>query len=870
MNLYGDPSPFWEEEEEPIAVAPPPVPKGGWKTLEDIPDEDVKLVEPAAPAVPAGGWKTLEDIPDEEVKLITPPSPGKLPKMEVPEGGFKSLAEIPEEVVLDAETPKTSDASQWDDEDRAKWKALPPHQRAVFLREDNERKLFSDVRDRRAVLRDEEFKPPENWASLPREEKTRLQEDFSKTKQIALRGFDTAETEAGRGDIIKRISGDIPVGTAPEAVVRDELVAHARAAAMSPTRGVWDVLSGISNTLAIPEALARGIEPEETLSHRVAVAGREATRDLVGDKGDEVYAEVLRGLGSSITFAPAALVGKNAAVAAQGALTNFGDGYFEAKDMARMQGREASEAEAYTRAFAAAGIGTTEGIPFSRGLDRLEKIAGKGVIGRLIAMGKEGAEEWVQEYGSNVLQDTYDKLAGLTNKDWTDILTNVGGPNVAGFTGFLTALLMQGAQITAGRSRVPTTATIPGTPGAGAPAVPPAAGAGAVVPPGTVPPVVPPVVPSVAGAPGITITPAPGEVPVPPDLAGAPPVVTPPVVPPVVPPVTPVAAAVPPVVPLATTPDLIEPGANTPAGAAVTQVTGAHNIAVKEIADTQAQNLQAASAPKTAQAIQQLAQESSSDATVTAAEFLQQAKVQAAEAEAEAAAKAAPETPAAAPEAAAAVAPAPVAPASAIAPAIPAIPATPPAPAAVTPETAPAPAAGTEPKAAVVVGGQVFTGATPADARIAAHTAVGADAMGSAEGGWVDPETGRFHGHGIYEAHQALNTAIEQSGGDMEAPAVQEATTRFAEAQQRDVEINNQIVQPGGEQVVNPGIKGQEVLVSTRPSQELAVPLAGVTATVEGVDAQGRRATETQPAAVALNDARNDRSALTILLDCLH
>lgn len=409
-------------------------------------------------------------------------------------------------------------------------------------------------------------------------------------------------------------------------------------------------------------------------------------------------------------------------------------------------------------------------------------------------------------------------------------------------------------------------------------------------------PVVPPPIPSAAPetfappgtAPGVTIAPAPGEVPVPPDLAGAEQWRTSTMLPPVAgaPPFVP--SAVP---PTGTTPEVIEPGEHTPAGAAVTQVTGAHNIAVKEIADTQAQNLQAAGAPKTAQAIQQLAQESSSDATVTAAEFLQQAKVQAAEAEAEAvtktaeaAAKAVPEAPAAAaapavaPEAAAPAArpfgvppplPGPT-PAEAFAPPAAVAPAAAPVTVPVAPEAAPAPAAPTEPQAAVVVGGQVFTGATHEDAVRAAHTAVGVDAMGAAEGGWVDPETGRFHDHGIYEAHQALNTAIEESGGNMEAPAVQEATARFAEAQARDVEINNQIVQPGGEQVVNPGIKGQEVLVSTRPSQELAVPLAGVTATIEGVDAQGRRATETQPAATALNDARNDKTALTILLDCLH
>ena len=861
MNLYDEePRPFWErEEEEPVAVAPPPVPEGGWKTLEDIPDEDIQMV--AAPAVPAGGWKTLEDIPDE-VELVTPGP--KLPKMEVPEGGFKSLSEIPEEVELEAETPKTTDASKWDDEDRAKWKALPSHQREIFLREQNERDLFNDLRSQRAALRDEEFKPPENWASLAPAEKTRLQEEFSKNKDVFLRSFDTAATEQGHADIINRLRGakvSEPMMVAGMPLDRDELIGYARAAAFSPTRGVWDTLSGLSNTIAHSEAKLLGIKPEDTFSHKVAVAGREATRDLVGEKSDTLYSEVLRGLGTTLTFAPAAMLGGNKAVAAQGALTSFGDGYFEAKEMARMQGREASEPESYARAFAAAGIGASEGIPLARGLDRLEKVAGKGIIGRIIAMGKEGAEEWVQEYGANVMQDTYDKLAGLTGKDWTDILTNVGGPNVAGFTGFLTALLLQGAQITAGRSRVPKVATVPppGAPATGAPPpiVPPATTA--VPPPPGVPPVVPPVVPPAAGA-------------------VVPPVIPPAAVPPVIPPVTPVT----PVPPVLKTPEAIEPGVNTPAGAAVTQEVGAENLAVKEVADTQAQKLQTAGAPKTAEAIQQVASRSNAGATVSAADFLEQAKTQAAEAAVAAAPEVAappaaagapaPVTPVAAPPVAAA--PAPVTP-----PAIPAIPAAPPAAAApqfAPPAAVPAPAAPAAPAAptaapqtAVVVGGQVFTGDTHEDAVRAAHTAVGADAMRSAEGGWVDPDTGRFVSHGIYQAHQALNAAIEEAGGNMEAPGVQEAGAQLAEAQARDIEINNQIVQPGGEQVVTPGIKGQEALVATRPSQELAVPLAGVTATIQGVNAQGRTTTAQRPAAQALNDARNDRTALTILLDCL-
>ena len=264
------------------------------------------------------------------------------------------------------------------------------------------------------------------------------------------------------------------------------------------------------------------------------------------------------------------------------------------------------------------------------------------------------------------------------------------------------------------------------------------------------------------------------------------------------------------------------------------------NAKVEQVASEQAQNLQASAAPKTAEAIQQVAQASNTKVSVTAAEFLQQAK------------------------AAAAAPPAP--------------PVTPAVPefqqqfqqAAAQPAQQPAQAAPVAAEVpAVVVGGQQFTGATPAEAFQAAHQAVGADAINTAVTGWVDPESGKFVTHEVFDAYQDLKAAIDQSGGNMEAPAVAEAGARMAQAQARDEQVNSQIVQPGGETVVTPGIKGQQAVIAVRPSQELVQPLAGVTVTVEGVTPDGQQATEQQPAAQALVDARNDKTAFTILLDCL-
>lgn len=284
------------------------------------------------------------------------------------------------------------------------------------------------------------------------------------------------------------------------------------------------------------------------------------------------------------------------------------------------------------------------------------------------------------------------------------------------------------------------------------------------------------------------------------------------------------------------------------AGATVATKVQSDNEKVTQIADQHTETLQAAGAPATAQAIQQVAQRSNTEASVTAEQFLEQAQHAAANEQA--------------------LQPA-------MAPITPVVPVgderfAPPAPAAAALAEAPTRAPETSHQPAVVVGGQVFTGNTPADAALAAHDAVGPDAMTTASTGWVDPQSGRFVSHELYDAHQAFNTAVEQAGGDTEHPSVRQAVAQLEVAQARDTDINNQVIQPGGEQVVNPGIKGNEALISVRPSQELTQPLAGVTVTVEGVDAEGNRTTAERPAAQALNEARNDKTALTILLDCLH
>jgi hypothetical protein len=357
------------------------------------------------------------------------------------------------------------------------------------------------------------------------------------------------------------------------------------------------------------------------------------------------------------------------------------------------------------------------------------------------------------------------------------------------------------------------TAPVPGGPvtlgptAPGAPAVPPA------IP--SVPPVVPP------GA-------APGAVP----PAGVPPVVPPTVTPPAaVPPGAVVPPVTPPVVAPPVTPPPISPGT---AAEVVDQKVQSDNAKVSQMADQQAEKLQAANAPATAEAIKQVADQSNTEASVTAEEFMSAAQ---AKREAEGVTGAATPAEAIPPTAAAPISPGRVA---------------------ATPRTTQ--------EHAVVVGGQLYTGQTASEAMDAAMDHVGPDAMNTATTGWVDVDN-KFISHETHDASQELAAAI--GGGAVDPGHVKNLQAQVQQLMNRDTELNNQIIRPGGEQVIVPGINGQEAVVTARPSQELSRPLAGVKADMDVVLPDGTPGTVNLPASEALNEARNDRTTYSILLDCL-
>ena len=298
-------------------------------------------------------------------------------------------------------------------------------------------------------------------------------------------------------------------------------------------------------------------------------------------------------------------------------------------------------------------------------------------------------------------------------------------------------------------------------------------------------------------------------------------------------PVTPPAAAP------SVTPPPISPGT---AAEVVSDKVESDNAKVTQMADQQAEKLQAAGAPATAEAIKQAAGQSNTEASVTAAEFMRAAQERRAAEGITGTAIPAEEggAKAVAPPAISAMAAEPVSPGRA----------------AVTPRTTQ--------EHAVVVGGQVFTGETPSEALDTATDAVGPDAINTATTGWIDVDN-KFISHEAMDASSELADAIGR--GAIDPGHVKNLQAQVQGLTNRDTELNNQIIRPGGEQVIVPGIKGEEAVVTTRPSQELAAPLAGVNVEVDAVTPDGAPGTVNLPAAQALNDARNDRTAYTILLD---
>ena len=921
--LLQRPRPFWEEEEPVVppvvvqpSVAPPPAPPPevegpGYASLEDIPADVQGLV----PEVEGPGYASLEDIPG--VKEAVP---------EVEGPGYTSLEEI-----LGAEPPSLGDAA------RVGYRML-----AAPLLEPVEtaRRVTEAVRE--GLVVPEGTRRAEFVNRIKRNFATGTEETKAGTRQMAA-GLLSAEQNPYVGKSVAEAKADIPLLEQQIAETEKSLSAAGGDPSLSgmewyyetapENRGQSQKLTDLRTQLMRAKETATGVTTESfagALSRSfgdVAQENRARQAEIIKEYGDrineshnkELWMQVADSLGSSAPSMGASILNP---------LFGLGLMYSQTFENSRSEflekGGDPAKADEYGHAQAA----------LQTPLEILGELPIAGIArGALKRLVKEGSPEswakWIKESAVE-FGKAFTGEVGITTPGQTVIEQKLGeqyGIKPVKTGAELAADVWEAQKVAAlqvgiaGGGPLAVEAGVRGV-GAVSAVAPPA-----VVPPGApaIPPAIPPTPPEAFAPPGVTITPAPGEVPVPPDLSGA---AAPPVTPPVVP--------------------SVEVGPDSAAKTVAYKVQS-DNAKVAQVADTQAQNLQASAAPKTAQAIQQVAQASNTEASVTAAEFLAQAQRAATEGVPPVAAAGvttgtttglppgitiiahdattgAPiyaggignttippavgmtvhgvgPTAAAHPGQIVAMAPdlvlangvhipqvmvswggkspvktspgmlrfppgtVPVAPT--ISPPTVAAPAgderfAPPT-APVAPEAAPAPVS-VQTTPAVVVGGQVFTGDTHADAVQAAYAAVGPDAMRSQVTGWVD-EGGRFTSHETFDTYQDLNTAME--GGEVTPEFVQEAEGRLAQAQARDTELNNQIVQPGGEQVVTPGIKGQEALISVRPSQELAVPLAGLEVSVQGVTPDGQPTVARRSAAQALNESRNDKTALTILLDCL-
>ena len=113
----------------------------------------------------------------------------------------------------------------------------------------------------------------------------------------------------------------------------------------------------------------------------------------------------------------------------------------------------------------------------------------------------------------------------------------------------------------------------------------------------------------------------------------------------------------------------------------------------------------------------------------------------------------------------------------------------------------------------------------------------------------------------------AAPPAVPPATAQAQAQGVQPALPGIAPTAQPGVQFVAEAVQE--EQVVRPGIKGQEVVLA-RPSQQIAQQLAGVKVEVPTISETGEAGVApNQDAASALADIKNDLTGFQILINCL-
>ena len=228
-------------------------------------------------------------------------------------------------------------------------------------------------------------------------------------------------------------------------------VMNTQAAFQSATSGpgaarflLRSVLNSVAPSLGVPVQVNK-IDPSEHPQHQAAEQINEKLSQAQGKYRDSLVNQLAAGVGSSLSFLPAAAMGGNVGVAVMGFAQGFGDSYYETKRRAEAQGKPLSEMQLWVNAALGAGLNATEGVPLARGLERLEKMTGgavKRVLNSIIQGGEEGGQELVQQGVQNLIY----KLQGLEDRDWGELGKETAqGAGIASLVGLLMGLGMNSA-----------------------------------------------------------------------------------------------------------------------------------------------------------------------------------------------------------------------------------------------------------------------------------------------------------------------------------------------------------------------------------------------------------------------------------------
>lgn len=166
------------------------------------------------------------------------------------------------------------------------------------------------------------------------------------------------------------------------------------------TQGFADVMAGIPKGASIAYGALTGEDPRDMAAYKFGedLSAFVKEKTPVSPKYQEEFIpKVAGGVGSMLGFIPAAALGGPTALAQIAGAGIVGAGLSASEQFEDALNNGASLADAMTSAGYGSILGTTEGVPITRMLDRLDKGTGGGIRKLLTQTIKGGTEELIQE-----------------------------------------------------------------------------------------------------------------------------------------------------------------------------------------------------------------------------------------------------------------------------------------------------------------------------------------------------------------------------------------------------------------------------------------------------------------------------------------